>query len=150
MLSKLDGGMLYRTVLDQHDHEMPLRCFGEHTNASNCPLETGGATKLKTERLHYDFVNTVSISQSRRLHDRCAIPCANHMLFEVAFESFTPEFSVQIDRSGIVTIAGNHRGSRTRSRYVRPDVTSRRVDEANVLSRGRRCDLAGARSSLAT
>jgi pimeloyl-ACP methyl ester carboxylesterase len=74
------------------------------------PLNVGKATMLTPEQFHYAFTNTISEEQSKVLYDRYAVPCANRVLFEGAFENFVPHsparIDVTIDRPPILLIAG--------------------------------------------
>jgi pimeloyl-ACP methyl ester carboxylesterase len=68
------------------------------------------ATMLTAEQFHYAFTNTISPEESRLLYDRYAVPCANRVLFEGAFESFVPHSPGHIDvkaaRAPVLLIAG--------------------------------------------
>jgi pimeloyl-ACP methyl ester carboxylesterase len=74
------------------------------------PLNVGNATMLTPEQFHYAFTNTVSEDASKQLYDRYAVPCANRVLFEGAFENFVPHsparIDVKIERPPILLIAG--------------------------------------------
>jgi pimeloyl-ACP methyl ester carboxylesterase len=74
------------------------------------PLNVGGATMLTAEQFHYAFTNTVTPEESQLLYDEYAIPCANRVLFEGAFENFAPHSPARIDtaqtRPPILLIAG--------------------------------------------
>lgn len=65
---------------------------------------------LTAEQFHYAFTNTISEEKSKELYDRYAIPCANRVLFEGAFENFVPHSAAHIDatsdRPPILLIAG--------------------------------------------
>ena len=74
------------------------------------PLNSGNATMLTAEQFHYAFTNTIAPEGSKVLYDRYAVPCANRVLFEGAFENFAPHspahIDVKADRSPILLIAG--------------------------------------------
>lgn len=74
------------------------------------PFNVGRATMLTAEQFHYAFTNTVSEAESRGLYDRYAIPCADRVLFEGAFENFVPHSPAHIDvkaeRPPVLLIAG--------------------------------------------
>jgi pimeloyl-ACP methyl ester carboxylesterase len=74
------------------------------------PLNSGNATMLTAEQFHYAFTNTCSEADSKALYDRYAIPCANRVLFEGAFENFAPHSAahvdVKVERPPILLIAG--------------------------------------------
>ena len=74
------------------------------------PLNVGHATMLTAEQFHYAFTNTLSEVESKKLYDRYAVPCANRVLFEGAFENFVPHsparIDVKADRSPILLVAG--------------------------------------------
>jgi pimeloyl-ACP methyl ester carboxylesterase len=74
------------------------------------PLNVGKATMLTPEQFHYAFTNTETPEKSKELYDRYAIPCANRVLFEGAFENFAPHSAAKVevssDRPPILLIAG--------------------------------------------
>ena len=74
------------------------------------PLNSGNATMLTPEQFHYAFTNTIAPEESKALYDRYAVPCANRVLFEGAFENFAPHSAAHIDVKGdrppILLIAG--------------------------------------------
>lgn len=74
------------------------------------PLNVGNATMLTSEQFHYAFTNTLPEDRSKELYDRYAIPCANRILFEGAFENFVPHsvarVDVKADRAPVLLIAG--------------------------------------------
>lgn len=74
------------------------------------PLNISKATMLTAEQFHYAFTNTLAPEDSQALYDRYAIPCANRLLFEGAFENFVPNSPARIDTSAerppILLIAG--------------------------------------------
>jgi len=74
------------------------------------PFNIGNATMLTPEQFHYAFTNTLSEDESRKLYDRYAVPCANRVLFEGAFENFVPHSAAKVDvksdRAPILLIAG--------------------------------------------
>ena len=74
------------------------------------PFNVGRATMLTPEQFHYAFTNTVSEAESKALYDRYAIPCADRVLFEGAFENFAPHspahIDVKSDRPPVLLIAG--------------------------------------------
>ncbi len=63
------------------------------------PFNSGGATMLTPEQFHYTFTNSISADDSRKLYDRYAVPCANRLLFEGAFENFVPHSAARVDVS---------------------------------------------------
>ncbi|MDB5040979.1 MAG: hypothetical protein JWN27_1705 [Candidatus Eremiobacteraeota bacterium] len=74
------------------------------------PFNFGKATMFTPEQFHYAFTNTVSDETSRELYDRYAIPCADRIFFEGAFENFVAHSAAKIDvksnRPPILLIAG--------------------------------------------
>jgi len=74
------------------------------------PLNAGKATMLTPEQFHYAFTNTLAPEASKDLYDRYAIPCANRVLFEGAFENFAPHSPARVDVTGdrppVLLIAG--------------------------------------------
>jgi pimeloyl-ACP methyl ester carboxylesterase len=85
------------------------------------PLNIGNATMLTPEQFHYAFTNTLTPEESKAIYDRYAIPCANRILFEGAFENFVPHsparIDVKADRPPILLIAGGE------DHLVTPDYT---------------------------
>lgn len=61
------------------------------------PFNIGGATMLTAEQFHYAFTNTISDEDAQPLFDRYAVPCANRILFEGAFDNFAPHSPARID-----------------------------------------------------
>jgi len=74
------------------------------------PLNVSKATMLTPEQFHYAFTNTLTPDESKSLYDMYAIPCANRVLFEGAFENFVPQSPARVDvtiqRPPILLIAG--------------------------------------------
>jgi pimeloyl-ACP methyl ester carboxylesterase len=74
------------------------------------PFNLGKATMLTPDQFHYAFTNTLDEEASLALYDQYAIPCANRVLFEGAFENFAPgsaaRIDVSADRPPILLIAG--------------------------------------------
>jgi pimeloyl-ACP methyl ester carboxylesterase len=74
------------------------------------PFNIGNATMLSPEQFHYAFTNTLPEDESKVLYDRYAVPCANRVLFEGAFENFVPHSAAKVDvkseRPPILLIAG--------------------------------------------
>jgi pimeloyl-ACP methyl ester carboxylesterase len=74
------------------------------------PFNVGKATMLTAEQFHYAFTNTIPIEQSQQFYDRYAVPCANRILFEGAFDNFVPHSPAHVDveqeRPPILLIAG--------------------------------------------
>jgi pimeloyl-ACP methyl ester carboxylesterase len=74
------------------------------------PFNIGSATMLTAEQFHYAFTNTLSLDESRPLYDRYAVPCADRILFEGAFDNFVPNSPAHVDvklaRPPILLIAG--------------------------------------------
>jgi pimeloyl-ACP methyl ester carboxylesterase len=90
--------------------ELPFSTLKASAPVLANPLNVGKATMLTPEQFRYAFANTVSEEKSKELYDRYAIPCANRVLFEGAFENFTPHsparVDVKSDRPPILLIAG--------------------------------------------
>jgi pimeloyl-ACP methyl ester carboxylesterase len=74
------------------------------------PLNVGRATMLTAEQFHYAFTNTAPEAESKALYDRYAIPCADRVLFQGAFENFLPHSAARIDvkadRPPVLLISG--------------------------------------------
>jgi pimeloyl-ACP methyl ester carboxylesterase len=90
--------------------ELPFTTLKSSAPVLANPLNIGKATMLTPEQFHYAFTNTISEEQSRALYDRYAVPCANRVLFEGAFENFVPNSPARVDvsssRPPILLIAG--------------------------------------------
>jgi pimeloyl-ACP methyl ester carboxylesterase len=74
------------------------------------PLNIGKATMLTAQQFHYAFTNTLDEAASLELYNRYAVPCANRVLFEGAFENFVPHSPAHVDvkaeRPPILLLAG--------------------------------------------
>ena len=74
------------------------------------PFNIGRATMLTAEQFHYAFTNTVDQAAAALLYERYAIPCADRVLFEGAFDNFVPHSPARVDvttdRTPILLIAG--------------------------------------------
>ena len=74
------------------------------------PLNVSKATMLTPEQFHYAFTNTLTPAESNVLYDMYAVPCANRVLFEGAFENVVPHSAARIDvtieRPPILLISG--------------------------------------------
>jgi pimeloyl-ACP methyl ester carboxylesterase len=99
------------------------------------PLNVGRATMLTHAQFQYAFTNTVSEAESQRLYETYAIPCADRVLFEGAFENFVPHSPAHIDskadRPPILLIAG---GS---DHLVTPEYTAanfRLIDQSPAIT----------------
>ncbi len=90
--------------------ELPFSTLKASAPVLANPLNVGKATMLTPEQFHYAFTNTISPEASRELYDRYAVPCANRVLFEGAFENFVPHsparIDVKSDRPPLLLIAG--------------------------------------------
>jgi pimeloyl-ACP methyl ester carboxylesterase len=90
--------------------ELPFSTLKASAPVLANPLNIGKATMLTPEQFHYAFTNTLSEEKSKELYDRYAIPCANRVLFEGAFENFAPHSAAKVDvesaRPPILLIAG--------------------------------------------
>jgi pimeloyl-ACP methyl ester carboxylesterase len=74
------------------------------------PFNIGSATMLTADQFHYAFTNTISVDDSRTLYDRYAVPCADRILFEGAFDNFVPNspahVDVELERPPILLVTG--------------------------------------------
>lgn len=90
--------------------ELPFSTLKASAPVLANPLNVGHATMLTPEQFHYAFTNTVPEGKSMELYDKYAVPCANRVLFEGAFENFVPHspahVDVKIERPPILLIAG--------------------------------------------
>lgn len=90
--------------------ELPFSTLKASAPVLGNPLNLGKATMLTPEQFHYAFTNTIAPDVSRELYDRYAIPCANRVLFEGAFENFALNSPARVktdaDRPPILLIAG--------------------------------------------
>ncbi len=106
--------------------ELPFSTLKASAPVLANPLNISKATMLTAEQFHYAFTNTLSADQSKLLYDRYAIPCANRVLFEGAFENFVPNSPGRIDatsdRAPILLVAG---GS---DHLVTPDYTKKNYE----------------------
>jgi pimeloyl-ACP methyl ester carboxylesterase len=74
------------------------------------PFNVGRATMLTAEQFRYAFTNTIDEEASGKLYETYAIPCADRVLFEGAFDNFVPHsparVDVKADRAPVLLIAG--------------------------------------------
>lgn len=80
--------------------ELPFSTLKASAPVLANPLNLNKATMLTPEQFHYAFTNTISDDLSKEFYDRYAIPCANRVLFEGAFENFAPNSPAKIDADG--------------------------------------------------
>jgi pimeloyl-ACP methyl ester carboxylesterase len=80
--------------------ELPFSTLKASAPVLANPLNLGKATMLNPEQFRYAFTNTASAEESQELYDRYAVPCANRVLFEGAFENFVPHSPARVDVKG--------------------------------------------------
>ena len=83
--------------------ELPFSTLKASAPVLANPLNIGKATMLTPEQFRYAFTNTLSEEESAALYDRYAIPCANRVLFEGAFENFVPHSPAPLIPSGVAS-----------------------------------------------
>ena len=76
------------------------------------PFSRGKATALTPAQFHYAFANTVSREESDAIHRRYAVPCANTLLWELAYANFSRNAPTKVDfnranRPPLLLIAGD-------------------------------------------
>jgi len=90
--------------------ELPFSTLKASAPVLANPLNVDKATMLTEDQFHYAFTNTISHDKAKELYDGYAIPCANRVLFEGAFENFAPHSPARVDvkkeRAPILIIAG--------------------------------------------
>lgn len=77
--------------------DLPLSTIWATLPVLGNPFNPGKATPLSPEQFHYGFTNTLSEEESRKFYERYHVPCANRVLFEVAFASLNSAAPTVID-----------------------------------------------------
>jgi alpha-beta hydrolase superfamily lysophospholipase len=90
------------------------------------PFNRGKATMLTEEQFHYGFTNTFGEEAAKAAYERYAVPCANDVLFELAYQNFPWRSSTKVDwakddRAPMLFVAGG-----------RDHVVPAKVNEKNV------------------
>ncbi len=82
--------------------DLPLSTLWATFPVLGNPFNPGKATPLSPEQFHYGFTNTLSDEESLKIYERYHVPCANRVLFEVAFASLHSDAptKVSFDREG--------------------------------------------------
>jgi pimeloyl-ACP methyl ester carboxylesterase len=75
------------------------------------PFNRGKATMLTEEQFRYGFTNTFSEEASKAAYERYAVPCANRVLFQLAFQNFPWTNATRVDwakddRAPLLFVAG--------------------------------------------
>jgi pimeloyl-ACP methyl ester carboxylesterase len=82
--------------------DLPLSTIWATLPVLGNPFNPGKATPLSPEQFHYGFTNTLSLEESNKIYERYHVPCANRVLFEVAFASLNSHAAttVSFDKPG--------------------------------------------------
>ena len=90
--------------------DLPLSTIWSTLPVLGNPFNPGGATPLSPEQFHYGFTNTLSEEESNKIYERYHVPCANRVLFEIAYQSFHRDAATTVsfdrdDRAPMLFIA---------------------------------------------
>ena len=93
--------------------DLPLSTIWATLPVLGNPFNPGGATPLSPKQFHYAFANTLSEEESNRIYERYHVPCANRVLFEIAYQSFHRDAATTVsfdrdDRAPMLFIAFEH------------------------------------------
>jgi pimeloyl-ACP methyl ester carboxylesterase len=77
--------------------DLPLSTLWSSFPVLGNPFNAGNATPLSSEQFHYGFTNTLSKEESDKYYERYHVPCANRVLFEVAFASLHRDAPTTVD-----------------------------------------------------
>jgi pimeloyl-ACP methyl ester carboxylesterase len=93
--------------------DLPLSTIWATLPVLGNPFNPGKATPLNAEQFHFAFANTLSREESDRIYERYHVPCANTVLFEVAFASIQSDSPTTVDfgkedRAPMLLIAFEH------------------------------------------
>lgn len=93
--------------------DLPLSTIWATLPVLGNPFNPGKATPLSPGQFHYAFTNTLSEEESNKVYERYHVPCANSVLFEVAFQSFHRDAATTVsfdkdDRAPMLLIAFEH------------------------------------------
>lgn len=93
--------------------DLPLSTIWASLPVLGNPFNPGKATPLSPAQFHYGFTNTLSDEESLKVYERYHVPCANRVLFEVAFASFHSDAPTKVsfdkdDRAPMLFIAFEH------------------------------------------
>ena len=93
-------------------YDLPLSTLKATRSVLANPFSRGKATPLSPSQFHYAFANTVSRQESDEIRRRYHVPCANRVLFDLAFANFhrNPASKVDYSRAGrapLLLVAGD-------------------------------------------
>jgi pimeloyl-ACP methyl ester carboxylesterase len=93
-------------------YDLPLSTLKATRSVLANPFSRGKATPLTPAQFHYAFANTVSREESDAIYRRYAVPCANTLLWELAFANFSRNAVTKVDfnradRAPLLLIAGD-------------------------------------------
>jgi pimeloyl-ACP methyl ester carboxylesterase len=93
--------------------DLPLSTIWATLPVLGNPFNPGKATPLSPGQFHYGFTNTLSEEESNKIYERYHVPCANRVLFEVAFQSLHRDAATAVsfdkdDRAPLLFIAFEH------------------------------------------
>ncbi|MES2460579.1 MAG: alpha/beta fold hydrolase [Armatimonadota bacterium] len=93
--------------------DLPLSTIWATLPVLGNPFNPGKATPLSSDQFHYAFANTLSKEESDKIYERYHVPCANRVLFEVAFASLNRDSPTTVsftreDRAPMLLIAFEH------------------------------------------
>lgn len=93
--------------------DLPLSTLWSSFPVLGNPFNYDKATPLSAPQFHYAFANTLSEEESNEIYNRYHVPCANRVLFEVAFASLQRDSPTTVnfhndDRAPMLLIAFEH------------------------------------------
>jgi pimeloyl-ACP methyl ester carboxylesterase len=93
--------------------DLPLSTIWATLPVLGNPFNAGNATPLSAGQFHYAFTNTLSEEESQAVYERHHVPCANRVLFEVAFANLHRDAPTKVnfekeDRAPMLFIAFEH------------------------------------------
>lgn len=93
--------------------DLPLSTIWSSFPVLGNPFNPGKATPLSAEQFHYAFTNTLTKEESDTIYAEQHVPCANRVLFEIAFANFHRDSPTKVDfakpdRAPMLLIAFEH------------------------------------------
>jgi pimeloyl-ACP methyl ester carboxylesterase len=93
--------------------DLPLSTLWATSPVLGNPFNADKATPLSPEQFHYGFTNTLTPEESLKVYERYHVPCANRVLFELAFASLHRDSPLKVsfdkdDRAPLLFIACEH------------------------------------------
>lgn len=92
--------------------DLPLSTLKATRPVLGNPFNRSKATGLTPSQFHYAFANTASREESDKIHQRYHVPCANRVLYDLAFANLSRNAATKVDynragRPPLLLIAGD-------------------------------------------